>query len=1487
MLWSYRYYAAFPSLSDKCDLLAGTCSLSPVDPAWARVAQTHPKAAEDIKSGATDSGVNSAPDDTDGGGRSFSESSRSGNLSGSHRRHRKPRRHDDGRRRRQGLRRMQAEWGGTERTVWPASMCGLPWLFTNHDGGGHMSYWPLQPNYAGFSQPALMIDADWSVPESYKDRFLDLASSQWRWPSFEEGGADPALRSTRLQRSSNEDSTDVLHVEQATATVSRGSRHSSELSSHANNAQPDVASTDSSIINDAEKLESKAPDTQSLVGVNSEPVVVADRLIDDLGNSFSPHDVRLSVLHNSAVALSLNIDPLLIDSNVTFDDDDPFLGCRPFDPELWNILNSARMLYGNPTLPRELHLLQRPLEPNNSYDVSLRLFDVDSSMYSWSDIESVIDCSGCFEGNDRFSLPSPHDNIHTSELSPSYDAQTAGKLPCTKIIGNEAVWDGSRIAEAVLENSAVVTALGAEAVRQIWQPVSCWSTERISLSSCEDVDSTIDDPQSYSQCELETGSLAETTVNEHCVNRFRDWTDRCHCVRCIWQCELLSGGDVDLSPSWPASTAVQDSKALNEDSTGDRLVPHLAQSASESSIFWNEFQQDDGNTVRSSTWNSQLFALEYLEPSPVDCDHDASLKNHKTIVDGGNNWISLKSDDTVFESRGLSPGLLALNAGQKLSFPQAKEDQIKDSGWDDEKGASPERIAYNDYFVHLANNDGAVDDPLYLGNLTEVDETRKCFHLSGTKSADASAASTGVESVASVSSSACDTCTTCHPVSSLLTNLLEMNNNKIPRSDPQSAVPECCGDCEEIVELLPNLSSVSDIVFSDTDESSESSEPVSSSSLSDASVFSSPEPCIDQLELSEFDAGPESLTVLGGSFDHILRLELGGELCSAAQCYIGSFLAPVYTVDGSSLWFRDSHYISANVDALARLRSGLAQSSGWLPPPSLAHESVCTSAMRPGCLLPSENTAFRDDIPQRLEPLVDLEPVLNTLHPLMVGNVVRRSSECLVSPHLWPPPSVDESLSVTVMPNHHLFRPIGTPSTTDSDLSETSIAAAEAITTGDSLGDYSALVMGDMLIDSSGTYQRFVIRREHETEGNDGGVECGTFQPSFKVHNELEKAAQTGELSPPVSLATDTDLCLGFLVNQVLSQLSSEFPEAANNLDDILSDTISDTSCRELQNVDEVTVAMSQQLSVIWDDVIGPADVKLEPCPPATSGVSAATSQESQIWTDSTATVTDTSSSPCFMTIHGRHLSDIWSDATTQLADSAYINDSADLLPSSVPDIWKDSSRPPRIKVDNLRRTWKSVDSEDTSAISDGRMFPMQSAWSHSRPSSVTADVETLSSVMEDRHLVADGYNREPCSAEGCSDECDVSPSELDVLWGTTSSQKSSTTNADSDAETHADHRSFFVGGLDKDSIWSHGKTNACTAESCEAEVQGSWNVDPLYCSGNQTSVAVLGGDNVPPDSAVDPLPLWISSESSLDADVAFAFTHLVSGVVRGSSLFS
>jgi len=861
--------------------------------------------------------------------------------------------------------------------------------------------------------------------------------------------------------------------------------------------------------------------------------------------------------------------------------------------------------------------------------------------------------------------------------------------------------------------------------------------------------------------------------------------------------------------------------------------------------------------------------------------------------------VKVTKSSVIVRSDGSSDDLFVVKSSQRLSFLHVNEDREKDDlvlSYVAEKCALFDNLEHNDSGLDPDDNEDwqPAEDMLRVGDDAskfagnsadeESGETRKFFNPPAAnvelcKSTAVNADVSNAAVTAGVLSSSCESCSSRLPVTSVLADLLEEENNN---SSGFSDVA-CCGDCEEIVQLLPSLASVSDIIFSDTEDSLDS-EPA----LSDASVFSSPEPCGEELATLEPDqSGSGPLTVLDSAFDHLFHVEVNSDLCSTAQCYVGSFLAPVYTVDGSSLWFRDSHCLSASVDALGCFRSDWPPSTGWLPSPSVPHESVCTAMAQCRRLLPSENTAFCDNIPQRLQPLVNLPPV--ACEPLLANNIVRQSSECALSPWLWPA-SVDESLSLKVLPSRHQFRPIGTPSTTDSELSEVSNATAEATSTVDSLTDFTALVMSDVLANSHETYQRFVISSEYDVEGGDdeGGGGGRTFRPSFRVQCELEKAAQTGEPSPPIAVASDVDVRLGCLVKQVLSQLSGEFPEASSSVDEILCDSAvaaGDVSGCEEQNVDEASVTMSRQLSFIWDDAaVVPA------APAVSSDQSVVSCHVAQIWTDSATAVTNTGS-PSFVATHGRQLSDIWSDTTTQLADSAYVSDSTELLPSGVPNIWKDVGQRTQTKTSRLHRMWKSVDSDDSGALSSGRLFNQQSIWSHSRPSSVTAEVETLRPVLEDGDIVTCGCDPKSSSTEELSDQCSVSPSELDNLWGPASDERSP--SSDTDAEACADRSIFDAGGLrnsllGSDDIWSHNETDICTVESGAAEVKRLWNVDPLYCSGNDTSssFSVSDGSVIRPNFDDDPPPFWISSETSLDASVAFAFTHLVSGVVR-ALLFS
>ena len=1552
----------------------------------------HPKVASDAKIVAIDSGVNLACDSTFDGSRSLcGGSSRSaGILPNTHRRHRRPR--DDGRRRKQAPRRGRAGWGSADGNLWPANMFGLPFLYSAHDD--HMSYWTLQPNCVGFSQSAIMIDSDWSLPESYKDRFSDLASTQWSRPSFEEEAVEGSAvllhnssldsadtryidqtreispprccRSTseilsdhaaasdivstrllgsdisnsdssilndtglRLVRYSSQDSAAAQNVDQTTEITSLFSRNlasgiGDDCAAASDSVSTQLLGTDfpsSDISNDAGPIQTKSVECQtSLVSVSDEQLVVAaEHLPDDIGNFLlPPHDLRFSVLPNGSFGIIPDANPCLTGISITVDDD-PFLGCRPFDPALWSVLNSARMWCGNSSMSRELRLVPSASECSELCSVGLHLFGADSSPYNWNDVESVLECagccdvesvlecSGCFDVSDNFSLLSlQNDDGKDTETFLNNDDETTGRslvtnsvdrLTYTEIIGHREVWDGSRIAEAMLENDGVVTVLGAEAVRQIWQPASCSSDDKISLSGCEEDSHTNDavcrchsQPRSrFDRISVVRGSLVEAEVDGHCASKFGEWTDKCHCVSCIWQCELLAG-EVGSSPSGTVTDAEHESNPRND--SVEHIVSPLPSSASESSIFWNEFCRDSGSIMKaSSTWDSQLFSSDCLEPSSLD--HTTSsdeLKNGEDCADG-----KMTKSDAVISSDGSSDDLLAEETSLHLSFLRRKKENTAQ--------LLGENCAYLDNLEHtdsgLDPGDNEEDQQINEfpsgtdegDSSTEAGETRKFFNPPATDVELNNFATAGslTAFTAGALYSGCDACSACYPVSSVLSDLLEENNN-ISSVVSESAVVASSDDCEEIVQLLPSLASVSDIIFSDTDDSLDSE----LASSDESSVFSSPEPCTDELLPSEAVSDPEagSLAILDSSSDRPLQLDLGSDLCSTAHCYVGSFLAPVYTLDGSSLWFRDSHYISANIDALSRLRSDLQPSSVWFPTSSVAHDSVCTAMAQCRRLLPSENTAFRDNIPQRLEPLVHLQPMTDSYTPPLVSNIIRQSSGCgAPSPWLWPG-SVDESLSLKVVPSNNQFRPIGTPSTTDSELSEFSASTAEAVTTTDSLTDFAAMMMGDMLADSHEVYQRFVISRDGETEGSSGGggaAECRTFQPSFKVQYELEKAAQTGEPSPPVSVATDVDLRLGCLVKKVLSQLSGEFPEESSNVDDILCDAgdpTNDISCPDEQTVDDTSVTMSRKLSVIWNDAACPGGLDLESSPPSMSSLSAVSCQVSQIWTHSTTVVTDTSS-PSFVSIHGRQLSDIWSDTTVQLADSAYVSDTADLLLCGVPDIWKDASQQTRTKSNKLRRMWKSVDSDDVLTASDGGMFNPQSVWNSSRPNSVIAEAETLRPVMEDSDLATYGYGSKSSTTDNHSDQCDISPSDFDIFWGTTSDLKSPTTETDTDADMHADVNIFHGGGLrngllGSDDIWSHNETDIRGAECGETDVETSWNVDPLYCSGNTKSLSLpVTGDNaINPHSVTDPLPSWTSSEACLDADVAFAFTHLVSEVVR------
>ena len=1471
----YRYYAAFPSLSDKCDLLAGTCGSSPVEPAWSRIAQTHPKVvADDSKVVAVDSGVNSAHDDSPvDDSRAFR-----GNFHGGNRRHRKP--HDGRRRKPCQQRRPRPEWGAERNSSWPASIYGLPWLCSAH-AGGRVTYWPLQPSCVGFSRP---VADDWPFPESYKDRFSDLARNLWTRPlSYEEERVDPVAG---LAARSNQD---APCEERATQIVPACVQNTSELGNNLA-ASPSSVERDNSMVSSgsrsvADSVPSESGDAHSS---NDEQAVVADRLAGDLGNSLLPHDVCLSVLQSGGFGLTLDADPCLIGGGIQLEDDDPFLGCRPLDPELWSILNSARMWCGDSSLSGELHLMPQSSERDSLFNIGLRLFEVDSSC-DWSDVGNVLECSGCFDTSDSFSLLSLRDDFLGSPKGPRSNSDPdsrerppvniVDRLTCAETLGNEPVWDGSRIAEAVLENDAVVAVLGAEAVRQIWQPGSSSGNDRICASDCEvdsSFDSTSDCQLSNSHCRPSTtpaaGGFVETRVDEHCFNEFTDWSNRCHCVSCIWQCEGLLSSDVSATPNWTVAVANQDSDSHTDDSIGKHDVPALPPSLSESPVIWGEVSQDCEKVKASLMWDCKLFSLDCLGPASVDCSNATRLE-----ICAESRAHEVLTSSRVSESSEPFSDLLAAKTRRWFSLLQSRQDEMKAPELDDRTEKQEDLECRHSEHSVAYNIEEQVQS---YGSSTEADETRQFLSSSATEVerneySAANVDSSSTRSPASAAeSSGCGACaSSCPPISSALADLLEENNNI---SCAEFGAPVAAAD-DELAEQLPSLGSVSDIVFSDTEEDPTDSDLSSPSSVFDVSAFGSPEPDDGDETLTSENGG--SLRVLDGSFgsfDRVLRLDIAGDLSSAAQCYIGSFLAPLYAVDGSSLWFRDSHYISANGDALSRLHSGVMQ---LLPSVSMEHETVSSVMSRSDHLLPSENTAFRDSIPQRLEPLAQLPLSTNAVASLPV----HQSSKGSVSPWL----SADESLTVAVMTNRHQFRPIGTPSTTDSDQSETSTATTEAVTAADSLSDFAALVMADMFADPHGTYQRFVVGNEYDEDGSDvdGGASRRTFQPSFKVQCELEKAAQTGEPSPPVSASADVHL--GCLVKQVLSQLSGEFPEASSNLDDFPydpDDTANDASRPEEQSTDEASIALSRRLSVIWNDGTDAGGIVPDSCPPEVSVVS---SQVSQIWTDSATAGTG---SPSFVAARGRQFSGIWSDAAAPFAD---VGGSSELLSSGVSDIWKNSDQQMRTKAaDRLRRMWKSVDSDDAFAISDGGLFKPQSIWSQSRPNSVTPEVQMLHSVLEDADLVTEECGPESCGTEDRSDDCNVSPSELDIFWGATCDQKSPPPVKGTDAEAGVDGRRFHGGGLStsllgQDNIWSRSDVETCGVECSMEEVKTLWNVDPLYCSGNQRStVPVTGGHTLRLDSGmVDPPQLWTHGEANVGAGVAFAFTHLVSGVV--SSMFS
>jgi len=159
--------------------------------------------------------------------------------------------------------------------------------------------------------------------------------------------------------------------------------------------------------------------------------------------------------------------------------------------------------------------------------------------------------------------------------------------------------------------------------------------------------------------------------------------------------------------------------------------------------------------------------------------------------------------------------------------------------------------------------------------------------------------------------------------------------------------------------------------------------------------------------------------------------------------------------------------------------------------------------------------------------------------------------------------------------------------------------------------------------------------------------------------------------------------------------------------------------------------------------------------------------------------------------------------------------------------------------------------------------------------------VEMLNPVLEDGDVVSYGCGWRSSGTEELSDECSVSPSEFSIFWSTMANEKSPT--ADADTEASADNRIFHADGLSnsmlgKDNIWSHSVTDVCGVEG--GAVKTSWTADPLQYGGSTASSLRVIGDTTDPDFDTDPPPFCISSETNLDADVAFAFTHLVSGVV-------
>jgi len=1329
---------------------------------------------------------------------------------------------------------------------------------------------------------------------------------------------------------------------------------------------------------------------RSPVGVNqSEQFAVADHL-GNLLSSPLPRDLCLSLLPDGNFGTVADKPPYLGGvSTVVLEDDerDPLLGCRPLDPALWRVLSSSRMLYH--AEPSELLHHAVPWLPDcreSLYDVNLSLVQLPH----WSDsVESVIDSSGCFDSSEGFSLlmSPPNDRVAVTKVPANNECPTndglpsdsAARLTCTEALGNCDIWDGSRIAEAMLENGAVVTVLNDEAVQQIWQPTSCYdrndsflsnNRDKVDLSCSEDTPCHQHlqplDTRDDSAAEAED-SLSEDNVIQHCICQFSNWSAGCHCVSCIWHCDLLPGDN------WTVRVAEQQSDT--DEGHKEQIVPALGLSGNETSRFWAELHQVAGMDALSP-WDCRLLSTHCLQALTEDHTHSSDeLKKIGENVANGKMVLS----NTVDNGDG-SIGNLFTRKPSSQGKEESTEDRMvlgrvikscalsclletNDSGLDPDQDGVRDWQQRTDTEDDLPCMTNAFPGKITTKCLAEeaANESRKLSNCSVAegelRELSVSVNERIVDSTcfaASAALSGCNTCSSCHPVLSVLASLLEENNNCSTGLPKAATCDSSCGNCEEIAQLLPSLESVSDIIFSDTEDSLDSE--LHSSDTS--SVFSSPEPCLEDMVTSESNSGTAGpLRVLGDAFDNLFQLEIdSGLLCSTAQRCLGSFLTPVYTLESRSLWFRDSRFISANVDALSRLRSDWPMSTvGRFPSPTTAHDSFCTAMAQCRRLLPSENTAFCDNIPQRQEPsLVSLQPIASPHALLLTDDILRQSSRSALSPRLWP----DDSLSLKPVPSRHQFRPIGTPSTSDSDQSELSTTATDPVSSiADSLTDFTASVMiSDVIADSHETYQRFVISNEYDSEdGNDGdGVAHSrrTFQPSFKVQYSLEKAAQTGELSPPPSdilTSGDVDVHLGCLVKEVLSQLSGEFPESSGSVEE-------DILCNEKNGSEEANVVMSQELSVIWSDATvahGTSTSILGSCAPIPSDLSAVSSQIwkvactsnelndkdfgdnmtisngdgssaddvfmrktggrckaedgrkyevldqltascassdpnlepndsgidlARIWSDFDYTVTG---SPSVSLSIRPNLSDIWSDTAPQFVDSTYVSDGGDLLPSGTPHIWKEKAQ---TKAGKLCRMWKSVDCDDLPDVSsDGTPFaPGLSVWtqSQSRPCSVTVD--------EDR---GGGSDQKSCSSlEEFSDECSISASELCALWTADESNKTpllNPDNAEDDGTTASEsvfRGSATINSLLRNNIWNPDEThsNWHPVESGPGEVKELWNVDPLYCPTLLPPVVAGGSSTILADCSADRNPpCWINSGAMLDdVDVAFAFTHLVSGVV-------